>query len=60
MVLQLLEWVQEEGDIIRGVNRQIVTSVGDLRSVIEDTAGVVALNVQRGNSSLYLVLRNPG
>lgn len=50
----------EEGDIIRGVNRQIVTSVGDLRSVIEDTAGVVALNVQRGNSSLYLVLRNPG
>lgn len=50
----------EEGDIIRGVNRQGVSSMGDLRSVIEDTSGVVALNIQRGSSSLYLVLRNPG
>lgn len=50
----------EEGDIIRGVNRRAVSSMGDLRSVIEDTTGVVALNIQRGSSSLYLVLRNPG
>lgn len=49
----------EEGDIIRGVNRQAVTSLGDLRSIIEETGGVIALNIQRGNSSLYLVLRNP-
>ena len=50
----------EEGDVILGVNRQGVSSVGELRSIIEDTDGVVALNLRRQNSSLYLVLRNPG
>ncbi|WP_404401403.1 DegQ family serine endoprotease [Idiomarina seosinensis] len=50
----------EQGDVIRGVNRTAVTSLADLRSVIEDIPGVVALNIQRNGSSLYLVLRNPG
>lgn len=46
-------------DVIRGVNRQAVTSMSEFRSVIEESSGVIALNLQRGNSSLYLVLRNP-
>ncbi|RUO76282.1 DegQ family serine endoprotease [Idiomarina seosinensis] len=50
----------EVGDIIRGVNRNPVTSIADLRTIIEDSSGVIALNLQRGESSLYLVLRNAG
>lgn len=48
----------EEGDIIQGVNRQVVGSLADLREAIADKAGVIALNILRGNSSLYIVLRN--
>ena len=48
----------EEGDIIQGVNRKRVTSVADLRAAIEDKQGVIALNVKRGDSSLFIVLRN--
>lgn len=48
----------EEGDIIQGVNRQVVASLADLREAIEGKAGVIALNILRGNSSLYIVLRN--
>lgn len=50
----------EEGDVIRGVNRQPVASMSDFRSIIEDTSGVIALNIERAGSSLYLVLRNAG
>ena len=45
-------------DIIQGVNRKRVTSVADLRAAIEDKQGVIALNVKRGDSSLFIVLRN--
>lgn len=48
----------EEGDIIQGVNRKRVTSVSDLREAIEDKQGVIALNVKRDDSSLFIVLRN--
>lgn len=48
----------EEGDIIQGVNRRAVNSVAELRSVIEDKAGVIALNIKRGDNSLFIVLRN--
>ncbi|RUO62461.1 DegQ family serine endoprotease [Pseudidiomarina insulisalsae] len=44
-------------DIIVAVNRQGVNSVAELRNVLDNAEGVVALNIQRGNSSLYLVLR---
>lgn len=50
----------EQGDVIRGVNRTAVTSLAELRSIINEIPGVVALNIQRDGSSLYLVLRNPG
>lgn len=48
----------EKGDIIQGVNRKRVTSVADLRAAIDDKQGVIALNVKRGDNSLFIVLRN--
>ncbi|WP_107850929.1 Do family serine endopeptidase [Oceanimonas marisflavi] len=47
----------EEGDIIIGVNRQRVKELGELRQIIDAKPEVLALNIQRGNSSIYLVLR---
>ncbi|MDP5293138.1 Do family serine endopeptidase [Oceanimonas sp. CHS3-5] len=47
----------EEGDLIIGVNRQRVKELGELRRIIEAKPEVLALNIQRGNSSIYLVLR---
>lgn len=44
-------------DVIVAVNRKPVGSVSDLRSALDSAEGVVALNILRGNSSLYLVLR---
>lgn len=44
-------------DIISAVNRQPVNTVSELRSALDSADGVVALNIRRGNSSLYLVLR---
>lgn len=48
----------EEGDIIQGVNRKAVDSLAELRSVIEERTGVIALNIKRGDNSLFIVLRN--
>lgn len=48
----------EEGDIIQGVNRKAVDSIAELRSVIEERTGVIALNIKRGDNSLFIVLRN--
>ncbi|NWO01690.1 MAG: DegQ family serine endoprotease [Idiomarinaceae bacterium] len=48
----------EEGDIIQGVNRKAVSSISELRAAIEDKSGVIALNIKRGDSSLFIVLRN--
>lgn len=47
----------EKGDIIIGINRQRVRSLNDLRQIIQSKPDVIALNIQRGNSSIYLVLR---
>lgn len=44
-------------DVIMAVNRKPVNSVSELRGALDDADGVVALNIRRGNSSLYLVLR---
>ncbi|WP_115720014.1 Do family serine endopeptidase [Gallaecimonas mangrovi] len=48
----------EEGDVIVAVNRQRVKSVKDLENVMsKDKQGVLALNILRGHTSLYLVLQ---
>ncbi len=45
------------GDIISGVNRTPTETIGDLRSYLKDHTGVLALNVVRGNRSMYLMIR---
>lgn len=47
----------QEGDVIVGVNRNRVNTVNELGNILDDASGVIALNVQRGTSSLYLVIR---
>jgi Do/DeqQ family serine protease len=47
----------QEGDVIVGVNRNRINNVTELRAILDDAEGVIALNVQRGSSSLYLVIR---
>lgn len=48
----------EQGDIIIGINRTRINTVAELRRYLDDfERGVIALNVQRGSSSLYLVIR---
>lgn len=47
----------KEGDLIVSVNRERVTDMNKLRSVLSSKPAVLALNIQRGSSSLYLVIR---
>lgn len=47
----------EDGDIIIGVNRQRVKNLAEFRKIVEKQTGVLALNIQRGNRTLYLVIR---
>ncbi|MCG9789593.1 Do family serine endopeptidase [Vibrio mediterranei] len=47
----------EQGDIIIGVNRTRVKNVGELRKILEKKPGVLALNIQRDDRSIYLVVR---
>lgn len=45
-------------DVIIGLNRQRVSNVADLRELIEASEGnVMALNVKRGKSTIYVVIR---
>ena len=46
-----------KGDVIIGVNRMKVDNINQLAKVMKDRTDVLALNIIRGNSSLYLVLR---
>ncbi len=47
----------EQGDVIVAVNRKRVSSVSELRDMLSEAKGVMALNVVRGNSSLYILIR---
>jgi serine protease Do/serine protease DegQ len=47
----------QRGDIISGINRTRIKSIGELRSYLNDNKGVFALNVVRGNSTLFLMIR---
>ena len=46
-----------EGDVIIGVNRQRVGNIAELTARISEKNDVIALNVKRGNSNLYIVIR---
>ncbi|MGB2079226.1 MAG: Do family serine endopeptidase [Vibrio sp.] len=47
----------KEGDIIIGINRTRVKNMKEAKQILDSKDGVVALNIQRGNSSIYLVIR---
>ena len=47
----------QDGDVIIGVNRHKIDNVVDLRNALDESKGVIALNVKRGLSTLYLVIR---
>lgn len=47
----------QDGDVIIGINRKKVDNIVQLRSELDDAQGVIALNIKRGISSLYLVIR---
>ena len=44
-------------DVIIGVNRTRVQSIAELRKVLESKPAVIALQVMRGNESIYILLR---
>lgn len=44
-------------DVIVGVNRTKIGNLGELRDFFKDKKGVFALNVLRGNTTLYLMIR---
>ncbi|WP_371376716.1 Do family serine endopeptidase [Thalassotalea aquiviva] len=46
----------KKGDIIAGVNRSRVENLGELRSALDGINGVVALNIIRGKTELYLMI----
>ncbi|MFT6920262.1 MAG: serine protease DegQ, partial [Cognaticolwellia sp.] len=46
-----------KGDVINGINRQPINNIGELRSYLSDHKGVFALNVQRNNTALFLMIR---
>lgn len=47
----------EKDDIIIGVNRQRVHNVAELRTALQQQQGVIAIHVQRGQQTLYVLLR---
>ncbi|PCS23347.1 Do family serine endopeptidase [Candidatus Enterovibrio escicola] len=47
----------KKGDIIVGLNRQAVHSIGDLERLLEVKPNILALNIKRGDSTMYLVIR---
>ncbi|MDF3123625.1 Do family serine endopeptidase [Rheinheimera sp. 1928-s] len=47
----------EKGDVIIGVSRSRVTSTKELRELLNKSSGIIALQVQRGNRILYVLIR---
>jgi serine protease DegQ len=47
----------QKGDMIIGFNRERVQSLSQLRKVLNTKPVVIALNIVRGNASIFLLLR---
>ncbi len=47
----------KKGDIIIGLNRQRVKNLAELRKILEKKPSILALNIQRGDRTIYLVVR---
>lgn len=44
-------------DVIVGVNRQPIANLADLRKIMTNRSGIAALNIRRGNTNLYILIR---
>lgn len=47
----------KKDDVILGVNQQSVANLGELRKILDSKPSVLALNIQRGDSSIYLLMQ---
>lgn len=47
----------KKGDVILGVNQQRINNLGELRKLLDTKPSVLALNVKRGDSSIYLLMQ---
>lgn len=47
----------KKGDVIVGANQQPVKNIAELRKILDAKPSVLALNVQRGDTSLYLLMQ---
>lgn len=46
----------KKDDIIIGINRQSVTNIEQLRKILAEQKGILALNIQRGDRQIYIVI----
>jgi len=47
----------KKGDFILGVNQQPIQNLGELRKILDSKPSVLALNILRGDTSLYLLMQ---
>ncbi|MBV4365818.1 serine endoprotease DegP [Erwinia sp. BNK-24-b] len=47
----------KKDDVILGVNQQAVANLGELRKILDSKPSVLALNIQRGDSTIYLLMQ---
>lgn len=47
----------KKGDVIVGVNQKPVNNIAELRKILDAKPAVLALNVQRGDTTLYLLMQ---
>jgi serine protease Do len=47
----------KKGDLILGVNQQPLENLGELRKILDSKPSVLALNIQRGDATLYLLMQ---
>ncbi len=47
----------KKDDVIIGVNQQVVSNLGELRKVLDTKPSVLALNIKRGDSTIYLLMQ---
>ncbi|MBV4412568.1 serine endoprotease DegP [Enterobacteriaceae bacterium YMB-R22] len=47
----------KKGDIIIGANQQPVENIAELRKILDSKPSVLALNVQRGDTTIYLLMQ---
>ena len=47
----------KKDDVILGVNQQPVVNLGELRKILDTKPSVLALNIQRGDASIYLLMQ---